>query len=182
MTPTFHSKNTGASFAMNNRIGDNLFHFGANEELVRELMSVGVKFVIIGGLAVAWYCPERQADDLDLLIDPSVENSTRISSALANLHLSGFSADSFTKLGLQVPLKGSYYAELLTPTQGSPNYSEVEAVALPAKLFGMPVLVASIPTLITMKKAAVSALAEQSEKHLNDITLLQKCAAKTLIQ
>lgn len=39
---------------MNNRIGDNLFHFGANEELVRELKSVGVEFVINGGLAVAW--------------------------------------------------------------------------------------------------------------------------------
>ncbi|SIR37954.1 hypothetical protein SAMN05216504_0811 [Pseudomonas sp. A214] len=167
---------------MNNRIGDNLFHFGANEELVRELMSVGVKFVIIGGLAVAWYCPERQADDLDLLIEPSLENSTRISSALAKLHLSGFSADSFTRLGLQVPLKGSYYAELITPTQGLPTYSEVEADALPAKLFGMPVLVASIPALIAMKKIAVSTLAEQSEKHLNDIALLQKCAAKTLLQ
>lgn len=166
---------------MSNRIGDNLFHFGPNEELVRELISAGVKFLIIGGLAVAWYCPERRADDLDLLIEPSIENSARISSALSKLHLTGFSADSFTRLGVQVPLKGSYYAELLTPTQGSPTYSEVEAEALPAKLFNMPVLVASIPALIAMKKVAVLELSKPSEKHLNDIALLRKCAAQTLI-
>lgn len=165
---------------MNNRIGDNLLHFGANEELVRELVSASVKFVVIGGLAVAWYCPERQADDMDLLVEPSLENSTRISLALAKLHLSGFADDSFTRLGLQVPLKGFYYAELLTPTQELPTFSQVDAGALPAKLFGIPVRVASIPTLIAMKKAAILATATQSEKHLTDIALLQKCYDKPL--
>jgi hypothetical protein len=160
---------------MTNRVGDNLIHVGENEELVRELVSASVKFVLIGGLAVAWYCPERQADDMDLLVEPSLENSTRISSALSKLRLSGISADSFARLGLQVPLKSYYYAELLTPTKEMPTYSEVEAGALPAKLFSMPVLVASIPSLIAMKKAAITATAKHSEKHLRDIALLQKC-------
>jgi hypothetical protein len=92
---------------MNNRIGDKLVHFGANEELVRALSDAGVKFVVIGGLAVAWHCPERQADDMDLLVDPSAENSARIVAALAKLRLHGFTADSFARLGLQVPLKGN---------------------------------------------------------------------------
>lgn len=165
---------------MNNRIGDNLLHAGANEELVRELVFAGVKFVVIGGLAVAWYCPERQADDMDLLVEPSLENSARISSALAKLHLSGFAADSFTRFGLQVPLKSSFYAELLTPTKGLLTFSEVDAGSLPAKLFGIPVRVASVPTLIAMKKAAILATAKQSEKHLHDIALLQKCYDKLL--
>lgn len=167
---------------MNNRIGDNLFHFGPNEELVRELVSANVKFVIIGGLAVAWYCPDRQADDLDCLVEPSLENSTRISVALTKLHLTGFSADSFTRPSLQVPLKNTYYAELLTPTREMPTYSEVAAEAVPAKFFDIPVLLASIPSLIAMKKAAISATSEQSEKHLNDIALLQNPTDGTLRQ
>jgi hypothetical protein len=160
---------------MTNRIDDNLVHFGQNEELVRALVSAKVSFVIIGGLAVSWYCPERQADDLDLLVEPSLENSKRISSALAEIHLVGFLADSFARPGLQVQLKNHHYAEILTPTKDMPTYAEVEAGAGPVKLFGMPALVASIPDLIAMKKVAVSAAEKQLQKHLSDIALLETC-------
>jgi len=98
-----------------NRIGDNLVHFGANENIIRGLVDLGARFVVIGGLAVAWHCPERQADDMDLLVEPTLENSTRVFRALARLGLTGFSAESFAHLGLQVPLKQNHYAELLTP-------------------------------------------------------------------
>lgn len=152
----------------------NLVHFGANEELVRALLTTGVKFVIVRGLAIAWYCPERQADDMDLLVEPSAENSARVAAALASLRLHGFTADSFAKVGLQVPLKGVYYAELLTPAQDSPAFSETEAKAVQAKLFNLPVLVASISTLIAMKKRAAQAESAQREKHLSDIGLLER--------
>jgi len=49
-----------------NKVGDTLIHNGANEELVRALQSEGVEFVVVRGLAVAWYCSDRQADDMDL--------------------------------------------------------------------------------------------------------------------
>lgn len=162
---------------MNNRIGDNLVHFGGNEELVRALSDAGVKFVVIGGLAVAWHCPECQADDMDLLVDPSAENSARIVAALAKLRLHGFTADSFTRLGLQVPLKGNYYAELLTPTRESPSFVVTEAQAVHAKLFNISVRVASVPVLIAMKRHAVQVAAEQREKHFKDIALLEGLAA-----
>jgi hypothetical protein len=54
-----------------NKVGDTLMHFGANEQIVREFLSVGVEFIVVGGLAVAWYCPDRQADDMDLLVNPT---------------------------------------------------------------------------------------------------------------
>jgi len=162
---------------MNNRIGDNLVHFGANEELVRALSDAGVKFVVIGGLAVAWHCPERQADDMDLLVDPSAENSARIVAALVKLRLHGFTVDSFARLGLQVPLKGNYYAELLTPTREAPPFVETEAQAVHAKLFNISVRVASVPALIAMKRHAVQVATEQREKHFKDIALLEGHAA-----
>ena len=159
---------------MNNRIGDNLIHFGTNEELVSALVSANVRFIVIGGLAVAWHCLTRQADDMDLLVEPSAENSKQISLALTKLQLNGFSDESFAKPGLQVPLKNHYYAELLTPSDDGPKFSELESQAVDAKLFNIPVRVASISTLIAMKQRAAQIEPAQSEKHLRDIRLLKE--------
>ena len=161
---------------MNNRVGDNLIHFGANKLLIRALADSRVRFVVVGGLAVAWHCPERQADDMDLLVDPTVENSARIAEVLTGLHLTGFSPASFTTVGLQVPLKQTYYAELLTPQLGASSFSEVEIEAVDAHLFNIPVRLASIRTLIEMKKRAFAWAKDQCEKHVRDIELLEKHA------
>ena len=159
-----------------NKIGDTLIHTGANEELVRAFATSGVEFVVIGGLAVAWYCADRQADDMDLLVNPTPDNSARISRALSGLQLQGFSNVSFTKLGLQVPLKQRYYAELLTPQKDDPGYLEIAKDTVDAKLFNIPVRVASPASLIRLKeKAAVSAEA-QRDKPLKDIERLKKHA------
>jgi hypothetical protein len=161
---------------MNNRIGDNLIHFGSNEALVRALTDVRAKFVVVGGLAIAWHCPDRQADDMDLLVEPTVENSALITRALGNLHLTGFSVTSFAKLGLQVPLKQTYYAELLTPQEGASSFSDIEARSIDARLFSIPVRLASVSTLLEMKKRAVASAEEQRDKHERDIELLEKHA------
>ena len=156
-----------------NRIGDSLHHVGMNEVLIRAFTSGGVEFVIVGGLAIAWYCADRQADDMDLLINPTLDNSTRISNALIQLGLQGHSPNSFTKAGLQVPLKQQYYAELLTPRKTDPPYSAVAQDAVDAKVFGIPVRVASPARLIQMKQQAAASAEAQRNKHLRDIELLK---------
>ena len=161
---------------MNNRIGDNLNHFGGNEELARELVSAGVRFIVVGGLAVAWHCSEREAYDMDLLVEPTAENSERIANVLARLGMAGFSSESFAKQSLQVPLKDwRFFAELLTPREDSLSFSEVEVDAVDAKIFNIPVRLASVTALIAMKTCAVCSLTEQREKHLKDIALLEQC-------
>jgi len=162
---------------MNNRIGDNLEHFGSNRELVRAMSDAGVSFVVVGGLAVAWHCTERQADDMDLLVEPTAGNSERISRVLTSLGISGHSAESFNRLGLQVPVKSIYYADLLTPQKGYASFSEIEGAAVDARLFNIPVRLASIPTLIAMKKQAIASAQDEREKHQTDIALLQTRAA-----
>ena len=87
-----------------NKVGDTLIHTGANEELVRSFIENGVEFILIGGLAVAWYCADRQAADMDLLVNPTPENSERISRVLSRLRMNGLDPDSFARLGLQVRL------------------------------------------------------------------------------
>lgn len=159
-----------------NRIGDSLQHTGSNEQLVHAFTSGGVEFIVVGGLAVAWYCADRQADDMDLLVNPTSENSVKVAGALDGLQLRGFSATSFTKPALQVPLKQHLYAELLTPRADGPSYTEVAETAVDAKLFNIPVRVASPASLIRMKEQAVASAEAQRDKHLKDIERLRKHA------
>src|SRR5688572_8861775 len=114
------------------RFNDNLTHWHSNEELVRALVAHNVDFVLIGGLAIAWYCDSRQADDMDLLVSPTLENSSRIHDALVSLNISRFAADSFAKTAVQARIEERYYAELLTPSAGGPTYQEIVQSAEPA--------------------------------------------------
>lgn len=158
-----------------NRIGDSLIHNGVNEGLIQAFVINNVEFVVIGGLAVAWYCSERLADDLDILVNLTPENSARIFRALGSLNIRGFSPDSFTKSGLQVPLKQFYYAELHTPLKDGVTYSEIATDAVNAKLFNIPIQLASVTSLILLKELAiVNCMSTEKEKHIKDIELLKK--------
>ena len=157
-----------------NRVGNTLIHFGSNEELIRTFVTRNVEFVVIGGLAVAWYCASRQADDMDLLVNNTPENSERISQSLTSLNLSGFAPNSFVNPELQVPLKQLYYAELLTPKKDGPTYTEVANDAVEARVFNIPVRLASVALLIRLKELAVASEEAQINKHLKDIECLKK--------
>jgi hypothetical protein len=162
-----------------NRVGDTLICTGSNQEIIRAFVSNSVEFVVIGGLAVAWYCADRQADDMDLLVNATPENSVRIAKALSTLsclNTSCFACDSFVRPGLQVPLKTYYYAELLTATIDGPSYAEVAGQAVAAKLFGIPVRLASVGSLLQMKEKAAASADVQRGKHLKDIERLRSHA------
>lgn len=159
-----------------NRIGDTLICTGSNEEIIRAFVAAGVEFVVVGGLAVAWYCTDRQAGDMDLLVNATPENSARISRALGTLSTlasGAFSASSFARLGLQVPLKNHHYAELLTPEVGGPSYADVAKDSVDAKVFNIPVRLASVASLIQMKERAADSAGAQREKHIRDIERLR---------
>ena len=156
-----------------NRVLNSLCHNGANKALVEAFVSREVQFLVVGGLAVAWYVATREADDMDLLLNPTQLNSARVSQALGSLGLQGFHENSFAKLGLQVPLKQRLYAELLTPQRNGIAYAEMERTAVPAKLFQIPVRLASPASLIHMKQAVIAVDMVQSEKHRKDIELLE---------
>jgi len=53
--------------------------------LMRALVDAGVKFVVIGGLAVTVHGHERFTADLDLVPDPNAENLRRLAAILAEL-------------------------------------------------------------------------------------------------
>lgn len=158
---------------MTNRIGDSLHHFAPNEDLVRALIDHQVRFVLVGGLAMAWYCPARTADDMDLLVDSAPENSARLAVALRAVNHGTLTEDEFCRPGLQAPLKSYFYAELLTPQAGAPSFDEVAARASEGKLFGLPIRIASPSDLIAMKQRAIDQHCANARKHLDDIALLK---------
>jgi hypothetical protein len=158
-----------------NRVGDNLIHTRINKELVAALIHYEVEFLVVGGLGVSWYCSERQADDMDLLINPTSENAVRISLALNSLNLRFHDSSSLTRPGMQVPLKDPHYADLLTPREGGPTFEEASATATAAKLFEFPVEVASPRVIIQMKRQAISESESQRNKHIADIQCLEEC-------
>ncbi len=153
-------------------------HFGGNEALVRALLDHHVEFMVIGGLAVSWYSPERQADDMDLLVNPTMENSERLYSALSSLGLNGFSPKSFSQVGIQAPLKSQFYAELLTPKMDGPSYAECSTGLVQGKLYGLPVAIVGLEALIRLKEHAVqkhesASTTEPLEKHRQDVARLR---------
>ncbi len=160
-----------------NRVGDTLIHTSANQALVEAFTAARVEYLLIGGLAVAWFCDERQADDMDLLVRPTEENSRRVASALTSLHIVGFDERSFMRPGLQVPLKQTLYAELLTPEAGAWTYEKMEERAVEGKLFGVGIRIASPETLIYLKERAIVASESLALKHRHDIEMLRGCAA-----
>jgi len=157
-----------------NRNGDTLTHTGSNRKLIETLADYNVDFILIGGLAVSWYCSERQADDMDLLIKDTSENSMKLSRALSALGIMGFDNDSFVKPALQVPLKSVFYADLLTTKLSGPSYDEIHEKSIGAKLFGIRIKVASIDTLILMKQQVIARSKQDCVKHEQDIQSLKK--------
>lgn len=61
-----------------NKVNNNLICFGGNEPLIKSFICNEVEFILVGGLAVSWFCSSRQADDMDLLINPTNKYGTGI--------------------------------------------------------------------------------------------------------
>lgn len=167
-TPAFLTRNPWCSTM--NRIDDNLVCFGANRCVVEQLVKAGVEFVVVGGLAIAWHCTNRCADDMDLLLRPTEENFDRLRIALHALHLH---LEEGALDARQIPLKGQYYCDLLTPRRDGASFDEVLQSAVKGKLFYFPVSIASPAVLLQMKRQALSDAGQDTAKHRADIQLLE---------
>jgi len=158
-----------------NRIGDNLHHSGSNEELVKALVKFDAEFILIGGLAVSWYCSSRQADDMDVLVNPTKENSLKVSNALCSLSIpiNDFKKDSFSKDGVQAPIKKHYYADIITPVKGGLTYEEIMISTVIGNIFNIPINIPSIENLIKLKESTVASEEKEMSKHQEDLRLLK---------
>lgn len=149
--------------------------FGRNGELVRALAAHDVRFLIVGGMAVAFYgCREPdEVNDLDLLLDPDQTNVDRFRLALAAEGGDvNWDMRRLCKPKVQMPLKSDFYVDILTPDKETP-FSTLLAASMPATLNGVAVRIIGKNHLIQLKSEAAESTRIVAEKHARDLRCLR---------
>ena len=132
--------------------------------LLEALNAGGIRFVVIGGVAVGAHGYVRGTEDLDLVPDPDPENLNRLTEALAKLESTlptvaerpfdatkdagvirrGGNVTTMTRFG---------GLDIVQRARGVPSYSQLIIDAVESELLGVPVLVCSLSKLREMKLA-----------------------------
>lgn len=147
----------------------------ANAELLAKLIARNARVITVGSTATKFHLPHRQADDLDLLIDLTPANAAAVIDAVIDAwNASGFQSPQIdaallTKPNAQWPIKGYYYADIITP-KNSVEFEDAWANAIECRvahsLSLLTVRIAGRSTLIAMLQKS------QELKHQEDVKLL----------
>ncbi|QLI80626.1 hypothetical protein HZU75_03260 [Chitinibacter fontanus] len=146
-----------------------------NQKLIESLVGFGARFLVIGGVAVNFYIPSRVFNDLDILLEPTIETAKAV---LKVLQLHGippnFDAHRLTFPNVQLPIKtNEFCADFLTPKNGfyfEQNWVDAHVV----RVGKTAVKLASTNTLLEL-------LADSpEEKHVVDRKLLERFLNKSL--
>ena len=136
-----------------------------NPKLALEaLTDLGVRFVLIGGLAANVHGSESVTRDLDICYGRDRENLERLAEALRSLHarLRGAPPDVPFLLDALTLEAGDAFTfvtdagsvDCLGTPAGTGGYESLSANALRADVEGIRILVATLDDLIRMKRAA----------------------------
>ncbi len=145
------------------------------EELLRLFNRHKVKYCVVGAFAVAFYAIPRYTKDLDLLVDPSVQNGERIIKALKAFGFGGLdiSSDDFAKPGKTVQLGHEpVRIDILTEVDGC-KPSNIFATRKFGKLGPTRVPFIGLQELIRNKKAT------NRSQDKTDLKILALCVSKS---
>jgi hypothetical protein len=132
--------------------------------LLAALHEQGVRFIVIGGVAVGAHGYVRGTKDLGLVPDPDPDNLGRLVAALEELGselptVGGRPFDPTNDAGV-VRRGGNVTADtrfggldIVQHARGVPAYSQLAEDAIESELLGVPVLICSLARLREMKKA-----------------------------
>jgi len=131
--------------------------------LVGALNDGGVRFVVIGGIAVSAHGHIRATEDLDIVPAPEQENLDRLGNVLVGLDARlagnpsrGIDPDVRRELhrGRNVTVTtGLGELDVVQRLPGVPAWDELEADAETTTLAGIPLAVSSLAHLLAMKRA-----------------------------
>lgn len=132
--------------------------------LLETLHSEGVRFVVIGGVAVGAHGFVRGTEDLDLVPEPDPDNLQRLTSALAKLEATlptvgdrpfDPAGDAgVIRRGGNITARTRFGAlDVVQRAQGVPSYAQLAEDAVESELLGVPVRVCSLGRLREMKRA-----------------------------
>lgn len=136
--------------------------------LIGALVRQEVRFVVIGGVAVAAQGFIRATEDVDLVPDPQAHNLDQLVNVLVSL---GGRLTRNPDRELDAEVRASLYrgrglsvttrfgdVDVVQRLPGVPSYADLHADATVATAFGIELLVASRAHLIAMKRARGAAI------------------------
>lgn len=136
--------------------------------LLRALVNADIRFVVIGGIAVAAHRVVRATEDVDIVPEPSAENVTRLCDTLAGLGARLLrNPDREIDAEVRTALSRGRNLTVTTPLgdldvvqrlPGVPTYDALVSDAWEASLFDVAFLVCSRDQLIAMKRARGAAI------------------------
>lgn len=138
-------------------------------DFLAALNSAGASYVVIGGMAVLSHVPYRTTRDIDVLIEPTLENAERVRDAV--MAWGGFEPDYAPEdfiSGDILSFGGLLRVEVHSNVPGA-NWNDVDRRATEGELLGTPTRFASVLDLISMKEAA-----GRPDKDLPDLRRLRK--------
>jgi hypothetical protein len=133
---------------------------------------------VVGGLAVVFYrCRDPlKVDDLDLLLNPSLENAGRfIEYCWPRDLIPRPTVAQVARPNLQIPIKyiPVFYLDILTPREDI-GFDELSGRSESALLQGtIPVRVISRRDLIALKRIAIQNFSNDKQKHEDDLRCLE---------
>jgi hypothetical protein len=141
-------------------------------DFLASLNSEGVAYVVIGGMAVLSHVPYRTTRDLDVLIEPSLDNARRARRAVRRWggFEPDFSAEEFIS-GDILSFGGLLRVEVHSRVPGA-NWDSVWERRVPGELLGVPTHFAGVDDLIAMKQAT-----GRPEKDVPDLERLRRLRA-----
>lgn len=129
--------------------------------LLRALAEADVRYLIVGGVAVAAHGYVRATEDVNLVPDPDLENLRRLANTLVSLEARlplaadrPFEARDLApgrNLTLDTPLGG---VDVVQRVAGVPSFAVLEESAIASDVEGVPLRICSLEHLRAMKEAA----------------------------
>lgn len=149
---------------------------GANARLLGALNNHAAEYMVVGGLAVKFYCPERTVRDLDLLVNATRENLRKAGNALRQLELEGLvspqevqRSSHFKGHGKVLRLRAFMCADVFLAKRGY-DFGSVYSSTIKHWVSGQPVSIISISDLIKYKETEEDP--ELREKNQRDLEML----------
>ena len=122
-------------------------------EFVALLNSRKIKFLLVGGYAVAYHGLPRFTEDIDFLIETSAENAALVAAAVKDFGFTDFKPEDFRKPEMVIQLgRAPNRIDLLTSVTAV-SFDEAWKTKIETNLDGLPVWVISKELLVRNKLA-----------------------------
>ncbi len=117
---------------------NSLTHKPHNKRVIRALFKKNVQFVVIGGLAVRFYNPNRIVGDIDILVRSTPNNIERLKRALSSLKLPTNRVRDLAQPNKICNISGKYDVSLFSSSSDI-DYLVIRKQTVRGYLFDIPV-------------------------------------------